>query len=268
MARLITRRILWSVPLLVAVTGLAFVLVSLTPGNPAETILGNSASPQQVAALQKQLGLDQPLYAQYWHWLVSALHGNLGTSLFTGEPVTALLNGRLSASVSLIVGGTLVAAALGMLFGILAATRGGLIGRSVEIGSVTGLAIPNFWLGLVLIEVFAVRLAIFPATGLVSFGQSPADWLRSLVLPVVAVAAAAMTVIAVATRDAVLEALRRDYVRVLTANGIPRRSVIWRHALRNAAIPVVTVIGVMFVGLLGGSVLVESVFAIPDSAPS
>lgn len=263
MIKLVLHRVLWSIPLLAVVSMLTFVLISVVPGNAAQAILGGNASAAQMSALTRQLGLDQPLWTQYWHWLSQAVAGNLGSSLVTGQSVTSILGSRLTVSLTLIIGGTLVASLLGALLGIWAVTRGGAIGRLVEVGAVLGLAIPNFWLGLVLIEVFAVAVRIFPATGFVPFGQDPAGWARSLVLPVVAIAAVGMTIIAVQTRDSMLEVLRRDFVRVLAANGIPRRSVIYRHVLRNAAIPVVTVIGITFVGLLGASVLVESVFALP-----
>jgi len=261
--RLVLYRVLWSVPLLWVVSALTFVLVSVVPGNAAQAIAGGDASAAQISTLSRQLGLDQPLWAQYWHWLDRAVHGNLGTSLVTGQSVSSVLGSRLTVSLTLIVGGTLVAGVLGVAFGIWAATRGGVLGHLVEVGAVLGLAVPNFWLGLVLIELFAVSVRIFPATGFVPFGQNPAQWALSLVLPVLAIAAVVMTMIAVQTRDSMLEVLRRDFVRVLEANGIPRRSVVYRHALRNAAIPVVTVIGITFVGLLGASVLVESVFALP-----
>jgi peptide/nickel transport system permease protein len=261
--RLIVRRLLWSVPLLFVVSALTFVLVSLVPGNPAEAILGQYATAAQISALQRHLGLNLPIWTQYWHWLENALQGNLGTSLITQQSVSSTLDSRLTVSLNLIIGGTLIASLLGVTLGTLAATRGGWIGRLVEGAAVVGLAIPNFWLGLVLVELFAVQLRIFPATGFVNFSQSPLQWLGSLVLPVIAIAAGALTFIAVQTRDSMLDVLRRDFVRVLEANGIPRRSVLYRHALRNAAIPVVTVIGVVFVGLLGASVVVESVFALP-----
>jgi peptide/nickel transport system permease protein len=261
--RLVLHRVVWSIPLLGVVSGLTFVLISLVPGNAAQAILGGDASAAQMSVLRRQLGLDQPLWTQYGHWLGRAVHGNLGTSLVTGQSVTSILGSRLTVSLTLIIGGTLVASVAGVLFGIWAATRGGVLGRLVEVGAVLGLAIPNFWLALVLIELFAVSMRIFPAIGLVPFGQDPVQWGRSLVLPVAAIAAVGMTIIAVQTRDSMLEVLRRDFVRVLEANGIPRRSVVYRHVLRNAAIPVVTVIGITFVGLLGASVLIESVFALP-----
>jgi peptide/nickel transport system permease protein len=238
--RLICFRVLWSIPLLWVVSALTFVLVSVVPGNAAQAILGGDASSAQMSSLSQQLGLNQPLWTQYWHWLYRVLHGDLGTSLVTGQSVTSMLNSRLTVSLTLIIGGTLVASVFGVFFGVWAATRGGVLGRLVEVGGVVGLAVPNFWLALVLIELFAVTVRIFPA-----------------------IAAVGMTIIAVQTRDSMMEVLRRDFVLVLEANGISRRSVLYRHALRNAAIPVVTVIGITFVGLLGASVLVESVFALP-----
>lgn len=263
MIRLVAYRVLWSVPLLWLVSALTFVLVSIVPGNAAQAIAGSDASAAQVAALTRQLGLNQPLWTQYWHWLARAVRGDLGTSLVTGQSVTGVLDSRLTVSLTLIIGGTLVAAVAGIGLGTWAATRGGALGRLTEAAAVLGLAVPNFWLGLVLIELLAVEVRIFPATGFVPFSQDPGQWAVSLVLPVVSIAAVGMTMIAVQTRDSMLEVLRRDFIRVLEANGIPRRSVIFRHALRNAAIPVVTVIGITFVGLLGASVLVESVFALP-----
>jgi peptide/nickel transport system permease protein len=261
--RLIASRVLWAVPLLWAVSALSFVLVWLVPGNAAQAILGSDASAAQMSALSRQLGLDRPLWVQYWHWLAQAVHGNLGASLVTGQAVSSVLASRMAVSLTLIIGGTLVASVLGVLLGVQAATRGGMLSRLVEAGAVLGLAVPNFWLALVLIELFAVRLRLFPATGFVPFGQDPGQWALSLVLPVIAIAAVGVTIIATQTRNSMLEVLRRDFVRVLEANGIRRGSVLYRHALRNAAIPVVTVIGITFISLLGASVLIESVFALP-----
>jgi len=263
MLTVIARRVMWSIPLLFVTSALTFVLIALVPGNSAEVILGSNASAAQVASLSRQLGLDEPLWMQYWHWLDGVVHGNLGTSLVNGQTVTSLLDSRLVVSLTLVGGGALVAAVLGVAFGVWSATRGGWVGKVIEASSTLGLAIPNFCLGLVLIYVLAVAVHVFPATGFVPFSTDPASWARSLVLPVVAIAMGGMTVIAIQTRDSMLDALQRNFVRVLEANGIPRRSVVYRHALRNAAIPVVTMIGVTFIGLLGGSVLVESVFGLP-----
>jgi peptide/nickel transport system permease protein len=263
MLRLILNRLLWSIPLLLVASALTFVLLSLTSGNPAQAILGPLASAAQVRAMTKQMGFDQPVWAQYWHWLDGALHGNFGVSLQDGETVTSLLGQRLPVSLALIGGATLLASAGGVLLGVAAAVRGGRSGRVLEGAALLGLVIPDFLLGLVLIEVFAVAIRLFPASGWVAFSASPGDWAKSLVLPVTALGVGVMAIIAVQTRDAMREALRNPFIRVLEANGISRRSVLYKHALRSAAIPVITVIGIIVTALLGGSVLIEAVSSLP-----
>lgn len=263
MVRLIGYRLLISVPLLFGVSILTFVLVSLTPGDAARTILGTNGTPQQYAQLRHQLGLDQPLYAQYGHWVERVLHGNLGSSLFTGEPVTQALNERLSVTLSLIIGATALSALLGIGLGVLSALRTGSLGRLVDVLSLAGLALPNFWLGLLLVTLLAVKVHLFPATGYVPLNQSVGEWARALVLPVVTLMVGGVAVVAKQTRDSMLDVLRRDFIRTLRANGLPERSIIVKHALKNAAIPVVTVLGLIFVSLLSGTVLVESVFVLP-----
>ena len=263
MTRLIVKRLLWSVPLLLIASALSFVLLSLASGNPAAVILGPTASAAQLRQLTAQLGLNDPIWVQYWHWLDAALHGNLGTSLIDGQPVTTMLAPRVTISLTLVLGATVGASVLGVTLGVLAAIRGGPSGRVLEVTSVFGFAIPDFVLGLVLIEALAVAARVFPASGFVSFFQSPDAWLKSLVLPWTALGLGVMTIVAVQTRDAMREALRSPFIRVLEANGISRRSVLFKHALRSAAIPLVTVVGIVVVALLGGSVLIESVFALP-----
>jgi peptide/nickel transport system permease protein len=263
MARLILKRLLWSVPLLLVASALTFVLLSLTAGSPAQAILGPMASQAQVQALEKTMGLNLPLWDQYWHWLDAALHGNFGVSLETGATVTSLLSTRIVVSLTLIAGSTLLAGIGGVLLGMIAAIRGGRLGKLMESTAVLGLAVPDFLLGLVLIEVFAVAIRVFPASGWVAFSASPEQWAKSLVLPVIALGGGVMTIVAVQTRDAMRDTLRSPYIRVLEANGISRRSVLFKHALRGAAIPLVTVVGIIVVALLGGSVLIETVFTLP-----
>jgi len=263
MLRLVARRLLMSIPLLFVVSALTFVLVSLTPGDAARAILGTGASQDQYLQLRHQMGLDKPVYEQYWTWLSHAVHGDLGTSLLSSQPVTQALNQRLQPTLSLIIGATLLSAFLGISLGVLSALRSGVLGRAVDVFSLLGLALPAFWLGLILVAEFAVRLQLFPATGYTLLDQSPGQWLRGLVLPVGTLAFGSVTVVAKQTRDAMLEVLGRDFIRTLRANGVAERSIIFKHALKNAAIPVVTVLGLIFVGLLSGTVLVESVFALP-----
>jgi peptide/nickel transport system permease protein len=239
------------------------MLVDLTPGNLARTILGGNASAAQVRSLQHQLGLNEPLWARYWHWLLPALHGNLGTSPTIGLPVTAVLDSRLAPTLSLVVGSTIVATVFGVAFGMAAAVRSGPLGRLVDLVSLMGWALPNFWLGLMLIGWFAVDVHFLPASGYVSPGSSITGWLSSLVLPVVTLSAAGVAIIARQTRDSMADTLQRPFMRTLEAAGVSRTSLLVRHALRNAAIPVMTIAGLVFVATLGGTVIAESVFAIP-----
>lgn len=263
MIRLITHRLVLSLPLLVIVPTVTFLLAALIPGDVARTILGADAGQAQYQQLRRSLGLNEPLAVRYWHWLEQALHGNLGASLFWQQSVASLLDGRLPVTLSLVIGSTVVALAVGLPLGVLAALRAGVLGRVVDAVALVGLAVPNFFLGLLLVAWFAVTLRLFPATGYVPLDQSPGEWLRSLVLPVVTLAVPGVAVIAKQTRDAVREVLDRPFIRTLRAAGLPRRSVIGKHVLRNAAIPVATVTGLIFIGGLSGTVLVESVFALP-----
>ncbi|MGH3373156.1 MAG: ABC transporter permease [Actinoallomurus sp.] len=266
MIRATARWLASSIVLLFAVTVLTFLLTALAPGDAAKAILSGqttSYTPGQYQHLRHELGIDLPLPVQYWRWLSRLLHGSLGTDLFSGEPITAALGGRLGASLTIIVGAVLVSALAGVAVGVFSAVRGGVLGRLVDGVSLLGLAAPNFWLALVLMELFAVRLPLFPATGYAAFGDGPLPWLRGVVLPVLALAAGGSALIARQTRDAMADVLTRDFITALRARGLPLRSIVGRHALRNAAIPVVTLLGLMFVSLLSGTVLIENVFSIP-----
>jgi len=261
--RVLLRRLAASVPLLVVVCSTTFFLGALIPGDIARTILGPNASQAQYLALRQDLGLNKSIGERYWAWLTAAVHGNLGHSLFNQEAVTGLLDTRLPATLSLVIGSTAVAAVLGVALGIASANRSGALGRLVDTLALVGLALPNFFLGLLLVSWFAVSLKLLPATGYVPFTQSPAEWAKSLVLPVVTLALPGVAVISKQTRDAMKEVSRQPFVRTLRASGISRRSIVFKHVLRSAAIPVATVIGLVFVGALSGTVLVESVFAMP-----
>lgn len=263
MLRLVIRRLLLAVPLLFVVSVLTFGLIALTPGNAAIEILGANASRAQVAALESQMGLNLPLPVQYWHWLSQALHGDLGSSLFSSQSVLAELNSRISVTLTIILGANLLAAVVGVSLGLVGAVRGGLTGRVTDVVSLLGFAVPNFWLGLVLVSVFAVSLRLLPATGFVPFSQSPLAWLRSLALPVVTLGAAGVTGVAKQTRDSMRDTLNRDFIDALRAEGVPERSIIFRHALRNASLPVVTMVSLFFIGTLGGAVIIEQLFGLP-----
>jgi peptide/nickel transport system permease protein len=261
--RIVARRIALAVPLLFVVSALSFVLLSLAPGDAANQILGPHATPQQYAALRHQLGLNLPVYEQYWRWLRNALTGNLGTSLTTGQTVIQAIWQHLPVTLSLFVGSLLVTIVVGVGLGVLSAIRGGVLGRFADVLSLIGFALPAFWVGAELIALFAVKLTWFPASGYISPAQSVLAWLRSLVLPVLALSLYGIAVTARQAREAMLGALASEHVRMAWANGLPARSIFFRHALRNASIPVVTVLGLVAVALVGGTVFVENVFSLP-----
>ena len=266
MFRQVARWLISSLVMLFAITALTFVLASMAPGDAAKAILSSdsgSYTAQQYQQMRHALGVDQPLLVQYWHWLDGVAHGSLGSDLFSGQPVAQELNARLAPSLSIILGTVLVAGATGVGLGIISALRGGVLGRAVDAVSLLGLAIPSFWLALALAELLAVKFRVFPATGYTPLDVSPAGWLRGITLPVLALSAGAVAFIAKQTRDSMADVMSREFVVMLRARGLSRRSVVLRHALRNAAIPVVTMLGLLLVGLLGGTVLIEDVFAIP-----
>lgn len=259
----VVRRLLLSIPLLFVVSAFVFLLTALVPGDAAYTILGPDARPEQYVELSRELGLDKPLPEQYWNWSSDAIQGDLGSSLVTGIPITDTILERLPVTISLVIGTLLVSIILGVALGILSAVRGGVAGRLVDVVATFGFVVPVFWLAAELIVVFSVKLGWFPVSGYTSFLESPSEWLLSLVLPVTALSAAAVAWFAKFTRDAMLEALSSTYVRMARANGIPESSIVFRHAFRNASIQVVTFAGMVFVGLLTGTVFVESVFVLP-----
>jgi peptide/nickel transport system permease protein len=245
------------------VSALSFVLASLTPGDPAHEILGVNATPGEYASLRHALGLDLPVYERYWRWLDHALHGDFGVSLFSGESVTHAIDVRLPTTLSLMVGALLVGLVVGVAIGVFSAVRGGVAGRIVDGFALLGFALPSFWVGAILISLLAVKLRWFPATGYVAFGHSVSGWARALVLPVIALTLNGLAAIAKQTREAILDALSSEYIRLARANGISEPSIVFRYALKHAGIRVVTILGLQAVGLLGGTVLVENVFALP-----
>jgi peptide/nickel transport system permease protein len=261
--RIVLERLLWAIPLMFIVSALTFFLAWLTPGNAARTILGSNDSPQAYAQLEAQLGLNKPLPVQYWTWLSHAVRGNLGSSVFTGQSVTSILNQRLPVTLSLVAGAVLISLVLGVGLGLWSALRGGVAGRLVDGISLLGVSLPTPWLGLIFIILFAIKLHWLPATGYVPFGQSTGQWLEYLVLPVLCLAAVAIPTIGKQTRGAMIDELGREYIRALRANGLPTRRIILRHALKNAALPVLSVLGVLVIWLLGGTVIVEDLFALP-----
>jgi peptide/nickel transport system permease protein len=261
--RMLLRRLALSVPLLLLVTLLTFLLNSLAPGDLARTMMQGEGTEEQYQELKRELGLDRPLVVQYGQWLRRASAGDLGQSHFTKERVVSLLNDRLGVTVSLMIGVLLVCLSAGLALGVTSALRGGWIGRSIDTLSLIGLTLPSFWVALVLIAVFAVALQWLPATGYTPLKENPSAWFFGLILPVLSVSLVSITTIAKQTRDAMNEVMGRDFIRSLRASGLSERSVIWKHALRNASLPVVTVLGLVMVNAISGTVFVERAFVLP-----
>lgn len=261
--RNLAARIVGSLVLLIVVPTITYFIQGVSPSNVAKGVLGLDATDAMIADFNHRLGLDQPLLVRYLHWLINAATGDLGISYINGQSVQQILAPRLSVSLSLIVGSLIVFTVAGILIGVLSATQGRIVGRFLDIVSTVGIAVPNFWLAVLLVAAFAVALPIFPATGYVFFSDSPPLFFLSLVLPVVALAFAGITAVAKQTRDQMLLAIESPWARTLRANGASELSIIYKHALRNAAAPVITVIGTIFVGSLSGSVVVENIFVLP-----
>lgn len=259
----VSRRLLSSLVLLALVTTLTFVLVFGGADNIAQNILGDNATDQQIAELETKLGIDRPLHEQYATWVAKAVRGDLGMSWTMGESVSKILSGRLPITLSMVVLAITIIGIVSALLGIAAAVRGGWADRAIQLVSVVGFSLPNFWLGLILVVVFALNLRWLPATGYTDFLNSPTGWLASLTLPVAALVLSGIASASQQVRGAMIDALRQDYVRTLRAGGIKPSSVLFRHALRNAMPAALTVLSLQFIGLLGGAAIIERVFAIP-----
>jgi len=259
----IVRRLLSGAVLLFVITTVAYTLLYLGGGDIARRILGQNATQEQVAAKAAELGLDKPLIEQYGGWLSNAVTGDLGRSWFSGQLVTVGVSSRLSVTLSIVIGAVLIAAVVAVTLGVLAAVRGGVIDRIVQFISVLGFAIPGFLIALGLVLVFAINLKLFKATGYVPITESFAGWLASVTLPVAALAIGAIASVTQQVRGSVTDALNRDYVRTLRSRGLGSNRVVYKHVLRNAGGPALAVLAVQFVGLVGGAVIVEQVFALP-----
>ncbi len=258
-------RVLQSLVLLLFVSMLTFGLIHAAPGGPA-VLMAPEMSAEQIKAAEKSLGLDQPIPVQYLRWLNNVLHGNLGSSLGQGLPVVSLVADRLPATIQLVLTGLMLTTALGVAIGVVSAIkRNSLLDHLATGFTFLGMSVPVFWLGLMLIIVFAITLRLLPSSGAYTLGApfSLRDRLAHLVLPAVVLAAANLAQIARYTRSSMIEVLNADFLRTARAKGLGERVVMVRHALRNALIPVVTVVALGIPRLVGGVAIAESVFAWP-----
>jgi peptide/nickel transport system permease protein len=253
----VARRLGLSVVIVAGVSFLVFMMIHLVPGDPVLVMLAESPSVEDRVSLQRELGLDEPLYVQYWDYVSRAAHGDLGASIRLQVPVTELIRDRLPNTLELTVAALALAVVLGVFLGTISAVYHRTPGDyAVMLGALVGVSLPSFFLGIMLLLFFGLKLDWLPIAG-------NTDGIRSLVLPAVTLAVVPLAVIARLTRSSLLNALGEDYIRVARAKGLPRRKVVLRHALRNSLVPVVTVVGVQFGTLVAGAVIVESVFAWP-----
>jgi peptide/nickel transport system permease protein len=258
------RRLASVVPVLLIVSVFVFLLIHLTPGDPVGYMLGPMASPAQVERMRALLGFDRPIYVQYGIWLARAVRGNLGDSIFMSIPVAEAIYQRIQPTVLLTIMAVVFEVAIGMPVGVVAAIRRNTwIDQSMMTIALLGLSIPSFWLGLELILYVGVYLHVLPVAGYVPLERSWIGAIRSLLMPAFTLGFINAALVARMTRSSMLDVLSQDFVRTALAKGLPRTRVVWHHALRNALLPVLTVVGNSFVILLGGLVITEQVFAIP-----
>ena len=267
MLQFIARRLLLLVPLLLAISFLVFSMVHLAPGDPVALMLRQTeqtVGTEEIARLRHELGLDDPLLVQYGRFLWRALHGDLGKSLFTGQDVFETLVQRMPATIILALSSMLVSTVVAVPVGVVSATRQySLFDHVALAGALLGVSMPSFWLGLMLILLFSLRLGILPSAGMAQLKDGLIPFLRHLILPSVTLGLGMAALITRLTRSSMLEVVRQDYIRTARAKGLAERTVIYKHALKNALIPVVTVMGLQFGGLLGGAVIVETIFGWP-----
>jgi len=264
MTAYIIRRLLATIPVMVVVALFVFLLLHLTPGDPAAVIAGDDASPAEIDGIRRKLGLDRPIWEQFGIYVGNLLRGDLGTSIFSNLPVLTLVKQRLEPTLVLAVSTLVVAVAFAVPMGVLAAWKArSLIDRVVMGFSVLGFALPVFLIGYLLIYVFAIELRWLPVQGYRPLSQGLGGTARSIALPALALGMVYMALIARITRASMLEVLSEDYIRTARAKGVATGSVLLRHALKNAAVPIVTVIGIGLTLLISGVVLTETVFNIP-----
>ncbi len=243
---------------------LVFVVMSILPGDPAQLMLGTQATPEALDELRRNLGLDRPLIVQYGEWLTGLLRGDLGTSPFSGQEIAPQIVDRLKVTIPLALLAMGITILVSFPLGVFAAARHRKLGDAVvSVSSQVGLAIPAFWAGLVLVTVFAVNLNWFSAGGFPRWEVSFTGSLKALLLPAISLAIVQSSIITRYVRSAVLDTMRHDYIRTARSKGLTRWTALWKHGLRNAAIPVLTILGLQFAALLAGTVVIESVFVLP-----
>lgn len=263
MLNFLGRKLFFALVLFLAVTALTFLMVFSNGVASVRQSLGETATDEQVVARVAQLGLDRPVLLQYLVWLKGLLSGDLGASFSTGESVSSMLTTRIPVTISLVVLAILLTAVLSVVVGVCAAVFGGCVDKGLQFLSIGGLALPNFLVAIALVFAFAIAIPLFPATGYVPIEENAGEWAASLVLPVTAILVGLVAGSAQQFRGALIDTLKQDYIRTLRSRGVSERAIVFRHALRNAASPGLTVLSLQTIGLVGGAVLIERIFVLP-----
>jgi peptide/nickel transport system permease protein len=261
--QIVVRRLTLLIPLLFIVTIIVFGLILIIPGDPASVILGDQATPEQIATVRERLGLNDPVLVRYGRWLGHVLRGDLGTSLFSSYTVSQAILDRLPVTLSLVGTALLLSVVIGIPAGVVAGSRpGSAIDRILTIGTSAGVAMPNFWLGLVLGLVFGLKLGWFPATGYVKLSDSFTGWLSHVTLPAITLAAASAAELVRQTRAGMVDVMEQDYIRTARSKGLREFTILITHALKNAMVPVITVAGLTVSRLFALSAIVEQIFGL------
>ncbi len=264
MLGVILRRLISALPVLAIVSLITFGMIHMIPGDPAAAIAGMSATSEQIANVRRDLGLDQPVLSQLWHWYYNLARGDLGRSLLLGIPVMTAILQRLPVTLTLSVYALALTLLLGLGTGIIAALKQNTwVDQAAMVLAMVGISLPNFYLGLLMIILFAVDLRWLPTGGYVPLWQDPIGWLAASTMPAISLALLLAGLLARITRSTMLEVLRQDYIRTAHAKGLPRRQVVMKHALANALIPITTVVGIIISLLISGAVVTETLFSIP-----
>ena len=260
----ILRRLVATIPVMVVVALAVFALLHVTPGDPAVIIAGDYATTDDIARIRARLGLDQPFHTQVGIWLGRIVQGDLGTSIYSSLPVSTLIGQRAATTIWLTLLAMLISVGVGVPIGVIAAWRkGSWVDRAVMVFAVSGFSMPTFWLGFILVYIFAITAGWLPVQGYTPLAAGLGPFLSHLILPALTLSVVYMALIARMTRASMLGVLDEDFIRTAFAKGLAPRSVLVRHALKNASLPVVTIIGIGFALLIGGAVVTESVFALP-----
>ncbi len=261
-SRLLVRRLGGAVTVIFLASIMVALMVHLVPGDAASAVAGDNASAEQIEATRERLGLNDPIWVQYFNWAGNALRGDFGTSLITNRPVTDMIKQVLPATLSITLAATVIAVFIGVSFGGIAGLRRGAVDRIASLGTSLGIAMPSFWVGMLLVTFLALEFDLFPVLGYTPLTEDPVDWLHHITLPALALSLGMSAEVARQTRGGVVDVMAQPYIRTARAKGAPGTRLFFRHVVRNAAIPVVTVLGLQIGRLLGGVIIIEQVFAV------